>query len=65
MPSRKATFDTFGEMYPGYKAGMEEIENKFPDMKNSWPTRGTYRNIEFVKNELRSMVDQIIEKNKE
>jgi hypothetical protein len=64
MPSRKATFDTFGEIYPGYKKGMQEIEDKFPGMKDKWPTSGTYRNIAFVKKELRSMVNQIIKKNK-
>lgn len=63
-PNRKATFEAFGEMYPDYKKGMEEIDKKYPVLAEGWPKTGTYRNLAFVKKELRSMVNQIIKKNK-
>jgi hypothetical protein len=38
----------------------EDMVKSWPDIFDKWPYFGTYRNIKFVKKELRSMVNQII-----
>jgi len=65
LPSRKGTDDALKEMYASYKTGLEDLEKKYPQLKNSWPETGIYRNIKFVKKQLKSMINEVIKKNKE